>query len=74
VALAQAALAVATTRRTGRLAAAELLRSTAAAGRPGALLRRLAVQDPDTTRWLSEWQRTEGPRERQGIQLPELLP
>jgi small GTP-binding protein len=52
VALAQAALAVATTRRTGRLAAAELLRSTAAAGRPGALLRRLAQQDPDTRRWL----------------------
>ncbi|MEB3169894.1 MAG: GTP-binding protein [Synechococcaceae cyanobacterium] len=52
VALAQAALAVATTRRTGRLAAAELLRSTAAAGRPGALLRRLAHQDPATRRWL----------------------
>ncbi|MFM7547875.1 MAG: GTP-binding protein, partial [Cyanobacteriota bacterium] len=50
VALAQAALAVATTRRTGRLAAAELLRSTAAAGRPGALLRRLAHQDPATRR------------------------
>ena len=55
VALAQAALAVATTRRTGRLAAAELLRSTAAAGRPGALLRRLTEQDPETRRWLSEW-------------------
>ena len=52
VAVAQAALAVATTRRTGRLAAAELLRSTAAAGRPGALLRRLAHQDPATRRWL----------------------
>ena len=53
VALAQAALAVATTRRTGRLAAAELLRATSAAGRPGALLRRLAQQDPETRRWLA---------------------
>jgi GTP-binding protein Era len=52
VAVAQAALAVATTRRTGRLAAAELLRSTAAAGRPGALLERLARQDPKARRWL----------------------
>jgi GTP-binding protein Era len=55
VAVAQAALAVATTRRTGRLAAAELLRTTAAAGRPGALLRRLAQQDPETRRWLGTW-------------------
>jgi hypothetical protein len=54
VALAQAALAVATTRRTGRLAAAELLRSSAAAGRPGALLRRLARQDPEARRWLAD--------------------
>lgn len=56
MALVQAALAVHTTRRTGRLAAAELLRSTAAAGQPGALLRRLVRQDPETRRWLSEWQ------------------
>jgi small GTP-binding protein len=55
VALAQAALAVHTTRRTGRLAAAELLRSSAAAGQPGALLRRLLAQDPETRRWLSAW-------------------
>ncbi len=54
VALAQAALAVATTRRTGRLAAAELLRSSTAAGRPGALLRRLARQDPEARRWLAD--------------------
>ncbi|WP_216901590.1 GTP-binding protein [Synechococcus sp. CCY 9618] len=59
VALAQAALAVHTTRRTGRLAAAELLRSTTAAGQPGALLQRLVRQDPETRRWLSEW-RLEG--------------
>ncbi|MEB3322410.1 MAG: DUF697 domain-containing protein, partial [Synechococcaceae cyanobacterium] len=54
VALAQAALAVATTRRTGRLAASELLRSATAAGRPGALLRRLAAQDPETRRWIGD--------------------
>ncbi|MFZ0408016.1 MAG: GTP-binding protein [Cyanobium sp.] len=55
VAVAQAVLAVATTRRTGRLAAAELLRSTMAAGQPGALLRRLAEQDPETRSWLGDW-------------------
>jgi LPS sulfotransferase NodH len=49
-------LAVQTTRRTGRLAAAELLRSSAAAGQPGALLRRLLAQDPETRRWLGAWQ------------------
>ena len=56
VALAQAALAVHTTRRTGRLAAAELLRSATAAGQPGALLRRLLAQDPETRHWLRAWQ------------------
>jgi len=55
VAVAQAALAVHTTRRTGQLAAAELLRSATAAGQPGALLRRLTAQDPETRRWLSAW-------------------
>lgn len=55
VALAQAALAVATTRRTGRLAALALLRSARAAGQPGALLRRLAQQDPDSRAWLQDW-------------------
>jgi small GTP-binding protein len=74
VALAQAALAVATTRRTGRLAAAELLRSTAAAGRPGALLRRLSAQDPDTRRWLGEWQGTDRPGAVPGLAQLELLP
>lgn len=66
VALAQAALAVHTTRRTGRLAAAELLRSAAAAGKPGALLRRLLAQDPETRRWLEAWRAAgsgEGPIE-----------
>jgi len=66
VALAQAALAVHTTRRTGRLAAAELLSSAAAAGKPGALLRRLLAQDPETRRWLEAWRAAgsgEGPIE-----------
>jgi len=27
-----------------------------AAGQPGALLRRLVAQDPETRRWLSAWQ------------------
>ena len=52
VALAQAALAVATTRHTGRLAAEALLRCSRAAGQPGALLQRLCRQDPTSRRWL----------------------
>jgi small GTP-binding protein len=55
VAMAQAALAVHTTRRTGRLAAVALLRSRVAAGHPAALLRRLAEEDPSTRRWLADW-------------------
>ena len=74
IAVAQAALAVVTTRRTGRLAAAELLRSAAAAGRPGALLRRLAAQDPAIRRWLSAWGNASGEREPLRRRLPELLP
>lgn len=70
VALAQAALAVHTTRRTGRLAAAELLRSASAAGQPGALLRRLATQEPEVQQWLEEWQR----RPEAPAGLPGLLP
>jgi len=54
VALAQAALAVHTTRLTGRLAAAELLRGAQRGGRPGALLRRLARTDPQVRLWLGE--------------------
>ncbi|MCP9849130.1 GTP-binding protein [Cyanobium sp. Morenito 9A2] len=60
VALAQVALAVVATRRTGRLAASQLLRSAQVGGaRPGALLRRLARQDPDVRRWLLQWQTLE---------------
>jgi small GTP-binding protein len=69
VALAQAALAVHTTRRTGRLAAVQLLRSASAAGRPGALLRRLTRQDPEARRWLGEWQ-----RQGEAGGWPDLLP
>jgi len=52
VAVAQAALAVHTTRRTGRLAARELLRRSQRGGQPGALLRRLASSDPQVRQWL----------------------
>ncbi|MEB3265646.1 MAG: DUF697 domain-containing protein [Cyanobacteriota bacterium] len=69
VAVAQAALAVHTTRRTGRLAAAELLRGTSAAGRPGALLRRLAEQDPHSRDWLGRW-----PGRPESLHWPALLP
>jgi GTPase len=52
LAVAQAALAVHTTRRTGRLAARELLRHSQRGGQPGALLRRLACSDPTVRQWL----------------------
>ncbi len=55
VAVAQAALAVHTTRRTGRLAALELVRAARGGGRPGALLRRLAASDPEVRLWLGSW-------------------
>jgi len=54
VALAQAALAVHTTRLTGRLTAAELVRGAQRGGRPGALLRRLAESDPQVRQWLGD--------------------
>ncbi|QEY33136.1 DUF697 domain-containing protein [Synechococcus sp. RSCCF101] len=54
VAMAQAALAVHTTHRTGRLAAEALRRNASLApGRPGALMRRLWRDDPQARRWLS---------------------
>jgi GTP-binding protein Era len=53
VALAQAALAVHTTRLMGRLAAAELLRSAQRRPGPAALRERLAQSDPQLRRWLS---------------------
>lgn len=56
VALAQAALAVQATQRTGRLTARALVNSQRRGGaRPGALLRRLARQDERVGRWLHRW-------------------
>jgi uncharacterized protein (DUF697 family) len=61
VALAQAALAVHTTRLTGRLAAAELLHGAERGRlRPASLLRRLARQDPQVRAWLRQWAPAEG--------------
>ncbi|MFM7652151.1 MAG: DUF697 domain-containing protein [Vulcanococcus sp.] len=71
VAVAQAALAVHTTRLTGRLAAAELLRGAERGRlRPASLLRRLARQDPQVRAWLQQWQ----PRPQASGQLQALLP
>jgi len=56
VALAQAALAVHTTRRTGALAAAALLNSAQRGPKPGALLTRLLRHDPAARAWLQSWQ------------------
>ena len=53
VALAQAALAVHASRRTGDLVAQQLLRRRG--GQPGALLRRLAERDPVVHHWLLRW-------------------
>ena len=53
VAVAQAALAVHASRRTGRLVAQQLLRRHG--GQPGALLRRLAERDPVVHHWLLRW-------------------
>ena len=55
VAMAQAALAVHSTKRTGRLTAVELMRSSQLrGGQPGALMRRLARQEPEVRRWLDD--------------------
>jgi small GTP-binding protein len=71
VAVAQAALAVHTTRLTGRLAAAELLRGAERGRlRPASLLRRLARQDPQVRAWLQQWQ----PQADSGARLQALLP
>lgn len=53
VALAQAALAVHATRLTGRLAAAELVRSSQRRAGPAALRQRLTRNDPAVRRWLA---------------------
>ena len=77
VALAQAALAVHTTRLTGRLTAAELLRSAERGQqRPGSLMRRLARQDPQVKAWLVQWQALDEPAPRDPLTpgLQALLP
>ena len=53
VALAQAALAVHASRRTGRLVARQLLQVRG--GQPGALLKRLEQRDPFVRHWLRQW-------------------
>ena len=69
IAVAQAALAVHATKRTGSLVAMELLNGLQRqAGQPGALLRRLAQQDPVVDHWLSMHPR------RQETDLQLLLP
>ena len=71
VAMAQAALAVHTTRLTGRLAAAELLQSAERGRfRPASLLRRLAAQDPQVRDWLRQWQRLGGTPTASSALLP----
>ena len=68
VALAQAALAVQATQRTGRLTATALLNSQRRGGaRPGALLRRLARQDERVGRWLQRWPSGTTPTAAKGL-------
>lgn len=77
VALAQAALAVHTTRLTGRLTATELLRSAdRGQQRPGSLMRRLARQDPQVRAWLVQWRGLDEPatRDPSAPALQALLP
>ena len=69
IAVAQAALAVHATKRTGSLVATELLNGLQRqAGQPGALLQRLAQQDPVVDHWLAMHPR------RQELDLQLLLP
>ncbi len=53
VAVAQAALAVHASRRTGRLVARQLLQVRG--GQPAALMQRLALRDPSVRQWLQRW-------------------
>ena len=58
VALAQAALAVHASRRTGQLVARQLLQVRG--GQPGALLKRLEQRDPLVRHWLQRWPHRSG--------------
>ncbi len=72
VAFAQAALAVYTTKVTGRLTAQELLRGKHQREvQPGDMLRRLAKSDPQVRQWLSNWPK---PILNEPGQLNTLLP
>ena len=72
IAVAQAALAVHTTRVTGRLAAEILLRGSHHKGvQPRAMLQRLANKDPDLKVLLGKWQ---GEKAKEFIELQALLP
>ncbi len=57
IAIAQAALAIHTTKLTGRLAAQTFLNSkqSKGGGQPSSMLRRLAKSDPATKHWLEIW-------------------
>ncbi len=72
VALVQAALAVHTTKITGRLAAQFLLRGNHRRGsQPGAMLQRLATRNPEVKLWLGRW--PDGIRQ-ESSELQALLP
>ena len=60
------ALAVHTTRLTGRLAARALLRSANRRHSPGALMRRLAQTDPQLRQWLLGWSGAQGRQPQPG--------
>ncbi len=67
VAVAQAALAVHTTKRTGQVVAKELMRSLhLCGGQPGALLTRLSLSDPVVRCWMERWG-------EQRLQTPQTL-
>ncbi len=72
VAIAQAALAVHTTKITGRLAAGALIQgSNHRCIPPEAMLQRLVKQDPQVKHWLRNWPRSEtNPKSEQQLFLP----
>lgn len=72
IAIVQAALAVHTTKMTGRLAAQEVIRTSSRTGtQPDALLRRLEASDPQIKSWLYKWPNV---TTRKTIHLQALLP
>ncbi len=72
VALAQAALAVHTTKVTGRLAAKVFLNGKQRSEiQPRAMIKRLAQSDPGINYWLSDWL---SPETRESNKLQTILP